>query len=312
MSNEIDVSRPRDLTPAPAFDLSPRSLAEALQFADLLSKSDMVPKEYAGKPGNILVAVQWGAEIGLKPLQAMQNIATINGRPSLWGDAALALVRASQHCEYVIETQEGDVATCRAKRRGSPAETVGKFSQVDAVKAGLAGKSGPWSQYPSRMRQLRARAFCLRDAFPDVLKGISIAEEAMDVPAETIVATVQSKPVDVEAQAKMDADAKQRADLIARLEAAAANGVEAATAEFAAIGKDGRKLVGADEWTRIKGNIKPTPPTYAEIMVSIGECENITALSEIMGVNMAHLSDQMRSELAAAAQAKAMKLEEGE
>lgn len=315
MSTEIDVSRPRDLAPAPAFDLSPRSLAEALQFADLLSKSDMVPKEYVNKPGNILVAVQWGAEIGLKPLQAMQNIATINGRPTLWGDAALALVRASQHCEYVVETQEGDVATCRAKRRGAPAETVAKFSQADAVKAGLANKSGPWSQYPARMRQLRARAFALRDAFPDVLKGIGIAEEVMDIPAEPIVATVQ-KPVDPEVQAKADAEAKQRADLIARLEAAAANGAEAATAEFAAIGKDGRKLVGADEWGRIKASIKPAegppPPTYAQIMAQINGCGNITALSEVLGVDMGHLSDQMRSELIAAGQAKAFKLGGGE
>ncbi len=87
----------------PSFSLAPQDLAQALQFADIMSKSSIVPKEFIGNPGNILVAVQWGMELGLQPLQAMQNIAVINGRPSLWGDAVIALVRSSPLCEYVRE-----------------------------------------------------------------------------------------------------------------------------------------------------------------------------------------------------------------
>ncbi|GAM51610.1 hypothetical protein [Mycoavidus cysteinexigens] len=67
------------------FDLTPRSLDEVMKFAELMASSSIVPKEFIGKPGNILVAIQWGMELGLKPMQAMQNIAVINGRPSLWG-----------------------------------------------------------------------------------------------------------------------------------------------------------------------------------------------------------------------------------
>jgi hypothetical protein len=46
------------------------------------------------------------------------------------------------------------------------------------------GKQGPWGQYPKRMRQMRARAFALRDVFPDVLRGLPVAEELMDTPTE--------------------------------------------------------------------------------------------------------------------------------
>lgn len=154
-----------------------------MQLADILAQSDMVPRDYQRKPGNILVAVQWGAEVGLKPLQALQNIAVINGRPALWGDAVVALVRGSGLLEYMQETAEGDTAVCRIKRKGQP-EEVRTFSQADAKAAGLAGKSGPWSQYPARMRQMRARAFALRDVFADVLKGLAVAEEVQDMPAE--------------------------------------------------------------------------------------------------------------------------------
>ena len=165
---------------AQPFSLAPQSLDEAFRFADMLATSDLVPKDFQRKPGNILVAMQWGAEVGLKPLQALQNIAVINGRPSLWGDAVIALARSSPVCEYVIEQEDGDTAVCRVKRRGEP-EQVRTFSAADAKIAGLAGKAGPWTQYPRRMRQMRARAFALRDVFPDVLKGLPVAEELIDM-----------------------------------------------------------------------------------------------------------------------------------
>ena len=164
-------------------DLSPRNFEQALTFSQYLADSDMVPKDFKGKPGNCLVAMQWGAELGLKPLQALQNLAVINGRPALWGDAVIALVRSSPLCEFVIETDDGHSATCRVKRRGEP-EQSRTFSVDDAKQAGLMGKQGPWMQYPKRMRQMRARAFALRDVFADVLKGIPMAEELQDTPAE--------------------------------------------------------------------------------------------------------------------------------
>lgn len=168
---------------AQPFSLAPRNLDEAWRLAEILADSDLVPKDFRGKPGNCLVAIQWGAEVNLGALQSVQNIAVINGRPSMWGDALIALVRSSPLCESIIETDDGHTATCRVKRRGEP-EQVRTFSAEDAKQAGLQGKQGPWQQYPKRMRQMRARAFALRDVFPDVLKGIPMAEELQDTPAE--------------------------------------------------------------------------------------------------------------------------------
>jgi len=167
---------------------APATLTEAIQFSDMLASSSMVPKAYQGKPQDILVCVQWGYEMGLAPMQALQNIAVINGKPSVYGDAAMALVQASSVCEDVEEYFEGEgtpnpVAVCVAKRRGRKPVTA-KFSVEDAKRAGLWGKQGPWSAYPKRMMQMRARGFALRDAFPDVLKGLITAEEAQDYPDE--------------------------------------------------------------------------------------------------------------------------------
>lgn len=165
-----------------SFSLAPQNLEEAFKFADILSKSKLVPKDFEGNQGNILVAIQWGAELGLQPMQAMQNIAVINGRPSLWGDSVIALVKASPLCEYVVEDVTDSGATCRVKRRGEP-EQIRTFTVNDAKAANLWGKQGPWSNYPKRMLQMRARSWALRDVFPDVLRGMPVAEELMDMPA---------------------------------------------------------------------------------------------------------------------------------
>lgn len=187
-------------TQSSGFDLSPRNFDEAWRMAEILADSDMVPKDFKGKPANCLIAMQWGSEVGLKAMQALQNIAVINGRPALWGDAVIALVRGSPLCEFIIETEDATSSTCRVKRRGEP-EQSRTFTDDDAKAAGLLGKSGPWSQYKKRMRQMRARAFALRDVFPDVLRGLPVAEEIMDAPtekhmgaADVVQPAVQGKP----------------------------------------------------------------------------------------------------------------------
>jgi len=174
-------------TRAGSASLAPQTFQEAITFSQMLARSGMVPKDYNGKPEAIMVAIQWGAEVGLGPLQAVQNIAVINGRPSLWGDAAMALVRGHPACEWIKEgiTGEGEArfGWCEVKRRGEEPQRR-TFSVADARKAGLWGKPGPWQNYPDRMMQLRARGFAIRDVFPDALRGVITAEEAQDMPAE--------------------------------------------------------------------------------------------------------------------------------
>jgi hypothetical protein len=161
------------------FNFEITSLQQAMEYAKMIADSDLAPKDYKGKPGNVLITIQYGTEIGLKPLQSIQNLAIINGRPSIWGDAMIALVQNHPLCEYIREEFKNDIAYCTVKRRGEDEYTY-EFSKQDAQKAGLLTKPGPWSQYPNRMLQMRARGFALRDKFSDVLKGIAMREEVED------------------------------------------------------------------------------------------------------------------------------------
>lgn len=193
----------------PTFSLAPRSLDEAMRFADMIASTDLAPKDYRGKPGNILVAIQMGSELGLNPMQALQSISVINGRPAVWGDGALALVRSHPACEGINEGVDGEGdkrhGWCEVKRRGQPPQRR-TFSIADAKRAGLLGKPGPWQQYQDRMLQMRARGFAIRDVFPDALRGVITVEEARDIP------TVDVSPL---ATAASDGMADAKADMVA-------------------------------------------------------------------------------------------------
>ena len=170
------------------------------RFATAVAASGLAPKGITTKEA-IFIAIEMGLEVGLPPMAALQNIAVINGRPSIWGDAQLAVCRGTGEVEEFTEWYEqggkklarnpttfGDdtAAVCKVKRRGYEA-TETAFSVADAKVARLWGKEGPWSQYPGRMLRFRARSFALRDAFGDALKGLRAAEEVMDDPAEVNV-----------------------------------------------------------------------------------------------------------------------------
>ncbi len=163
-----------------------RSLDDLWRFVCYVHKSQLAPKSLATKE-QIFVAIQMGAELGLAPMRSLSSIAVISGRPSLYGDAALALVKASGMMEYCRESTEmvdGEmVAYCKTKRKDEP-EVVTLFSVADARRAKLWGKAGPWQDYPQRMLKYRARGFNLRDNFPDVLCGMHLVEEMQDLPPD--------------------------------------------------------------------------------------------------------------------------------
>lgn len=172
--------------PRQQFDLSPQNFEQALVFSDYLAASEMVPKNFRNKPGDCLVAMQWGCEVGLKALQALQSIAVINGKPGLFGDAGKAILLAAG---CIIE--EDDTAVVKANGRGRckitrpgrpPVERT--FSMEDAKTANLWGKEGPWKTYPYRQMAWRAFWFAARDAASDLLRGMAGAEELVDTPTE--------------------------------------------------------------------------------------------------------------------------------
>jgi len=192
-----------EIMPMTGFSLVPTDFEQAWRISQMLANSAFVPKGFVGKPQDCLAAMAYGAEIGLSPLQALQGIAIINGKPSLYGDALIGLVRAHSTVISISETIEFTgtdkaIASCAVTRKtsdGGKEITLRSFSVDDAKRAGLWNKKGyngadtPWITYPMRMLQMRARGFAVRDACADILKGLAMVEEQIDSPSEEVNVT---------------------------------------------------------------------------------------------------------------------------
>ncbi|HSC09025.1 MAG TPA: recombinase RecT, partial [Steroidobacteraceae bacterium] len=183
-----------------------QSLDELARVSAMVKASGFAPKDF-DTPEKVGTAILYAMELGLNPITALGQIAVVNGRPTLWGQAPLALVRASgllKSCnEFFVDgagnrvasagiasaMKKGELtAVCRVWRVGEEEPTEAFFSVADAQRAGLWGKQGPWAQYPTDMLGYKARARALRGTFADVLRGVAIKEDLeghgpVDVPA---------------------------------------------------------------------------------------------------------------------------------
>ena len=172
----------------------PTDVDQVHRLAQFIAGARWAPISYLADPRNrqsdydvnkITVGIMHGLELGFTPLAALQSIAIINGMPSVWGDGAKALVMSSGLVEDFKEWIEGSgtdmVAHCEIQRKDQKTPTHQTFSMDEARDAGLLNKQGPWKDYTRRMLQMRARSWAMRDACPEVLRGVKVAEEAMDM-----------------------------------------------------------------------------------------------------------------------------------
>lgn len=184
MSNDIQaVPQNRGV-----MSIVPKTFDEAMRIASALAKSSMVPACYRNKPDDVFAAMELGSRLGMGAMQSLQNIAPINGKPSVFGDGFLGIIQSfpdyAGHDEDNADTALAQgFGRCKMRRRmrdGSIKEVEQRITVDMAKKAGWWGKAGPWTGTPGRMLQWRARSWSGRDLFADRLCGISSAEEAMD------------------------------------------------------------------------------------------------------------------------------------
>ncbi len=170
-----------------------RSLADLAQFSKMIFDSGMAPKGFK-TPQSVAVAVQKGLEHGLLPLQALQSVYVVNSMPAWTGKAALGLVLSSglmvpgSYRSWIEGEGDKMVAWCESRRVGGALVRT-SFSVEDAKTAKLWQKRGrdqadtPWITFPKRMLSWKVISHHLNDVYPDVLGGMPIAEDVIDIPS---------------------------------------------------------------------------------------------------------------------------------
>lgn len=228
------------LAGTPLRAIVPDSLDSAFRLATAFVAGGITPRGMQ-RPEQVMIAILAGMEVGLTPLQAVQGIYIVNGRPTLFGDSLVAVVRGSGRCAWIKEWIEGSgdtvVAFCETLRVGEPEPVRRSFTWAQAKKAGLTTKDGPWSSFPARMLAIKARNFCLRDVYADVLRGLSDDDET----AVQNIGALHTEP-ERERRTPPDPDMPDEKIVDAEVEDA-----ESQNAKSASTGDDGPPDPGDDE-----------------------------------------------------------------
>lgn len=195
---ELVPSRKAQLVANERGYIAPRTVEEAARMAQAVIAGNLAPSSYNNDPTKIMLGIMSALEAGLPPLYGLRQIAIINGRPTIWGDGAVALVQSKNLIAGIEQEWVGDKpenpndlskwpddygVVVRLKRRNQDGEYVGLFTvgMAKRAKLWLNAKKMPWLEHPERMLFNRARAFALRDGFADALGGIAIREEIEDM-----------------------------------------------------------------------------------------------------------------------------------
>lgn len=163
--------------PTPGFSYITAGLQERADYIARLAPSTILPTAYRGNAANAFVAAETGAALGLEPLQALASIAVINGRATLSSDLMAAVIRRAGHTLRIVENNPESVTATLIRADDKKFEFTVTWDKDKAVKAGLWGQRGPWSQYPTQMLRARAITEVARQGASEALMGMIYSPE---------------------------------------------------------------------------------------------------------------------------------------
>lgn len=172
---------------------TPSNMQEAEQLSVRLAQSALLPDGLRGKPGDVLVTLITGHELGLSPMQAIRGLHVVKGRAVMSADLAVALTKRHPSCRYfrVVATDD-KCATYETLREGDPEPTRMSFTAEQARQAGLGGDN--WRKYPAAMLRARCSLALARAVYSDIMLGVYDPDE-LGVPAPAPVPMMEERTV---------------------------------------------------------------------------------------------------------------------
>lgn len=196
--------------------LNPADLKGQMELAKVLGMSALLPQALRGKPADVLVTVMYGREMGLTPMQAIQGIYVVNGRPTCGGKLLLAKVRQAGHRVKIEATDKvARVTITRSDDRENP--HTEEFTWADAERAKLTTKD-TWKSWPKQMLTWRAVSNAVNVQCPEVAMGFEITELVQDETAQpersTLAQVAAERAKDTAAPAAAAVDEPVDAELV--------------------------------------------------------------------------------------------------
>ena len=154
------------------------AMGAAHKLATVLANTQMVPQIYRGKPDDAAAAILYGAEVGLKPQQALQQVFVVHGQPAIYARTMVALLKAKGYRFETIESTDEAVTVRATSPRGEVEEATWTIDR--AKKAGYTSNK-KYSTDPQAMLYSKAASEVSRKIAPDVLLGIRYSAEDLEL-----------------------------------------------------------------------------------------------------------------------------------
>ena len=160
------------------------AMSAAHKLATVLCNTAMVPATFKGKPDDAAAAILYGAEVGLKPQQALQQVFVVHGQPAIYARTMVALLKAKGYKFETVESSDESVTVHGVSPRGE--EETSTWTIQRAEKAGYT-KNAKYKTDPQAMLYAKSASEVARKLAPDVLLGIKYTAE--DLELEPVKAT---------------------------------------------------------------------------------------------------------------------------
>ena len=157
--------------------IQPNALAAQMDYAKAMAASDLLPRQYQGKPANLLWAISYGQTLGVAPLTAVQSIHVINGKPTASADLIAGLVRRAGHKLRVNGDDKRAVA--QIIRADDPDFTFEVVWTIERAQAAKLTSKDTWKNFPAAMLKARAITEVARAACSEILQGTIYTPEEL-------------------------------------------------------------------------------------------------------------------------------------
>lgn len=181
------LAAPEVVTPDGDMLSSPHAFRNALDMANVLSRSQLVPQHFRGKPEDVLAGILLARTMGENVLMVLQNVHFVSGKPGFAAPFLIALANKSGVFDgglrFVTSGQGADLAvTCWAIVRAT-GERVERTVSLAMARADGWVKNSKYASLPEQMLSYRAATFLIRLYAPGILLGYRPTDELEDIEA---------------------------------------------------------------------------------------------------------------------------------
>ncbi|WP_066584046.1 hypothetical protein [Corynebacterium provencense] len=201
------------------------ALGAAHKIATVLCSTGMVPQAYRGKPDDGAAAILYGAEVGLKPQQALQQVFVVHGQPSIYARTMVGLLKARGYRFETVDTSDESVTVRATSPRGEVEEATWDIAR--ATKAGYTSNK-KYTTDPQGMLYAKAASEVSRKIAPDVLLGIRYSAEDLELEPLPVRATAERVDRPRKGRSALDRAKKKPEPVQDDPQVKAAEGIEAA------------------------------------------------------------------------------------